>query len=76
MEKVDWLLKEIIILVLNVMTGKERRFIDDDEENECFRKYKKVEDSYRDHSLFLSKRGDIPFLFELDITDYKLVQKD
>ena len=39
--------------------------------NECFRKYKKVEDSYRDHSLFLSKRGRYSFLFELSITDYK-----
>lgn len=46
-------------------------YADDDEENECFRKYKKVEDSYRDHSLFLSKRGRYSFLFELDITDYK-----
>ena len=49
----------------------EEIYADDDEENECFRKYEKVEDSYRDHSLFLSKRGRYSFLFELDITDYK-----
>lgn len=49
----------------------EEIYADDDEENECFRKYKKVEDSYRDHSLFLSKRGRYSFLFELSITDYK-----
>ena len=49
----------------------EEIYADDDEENECFRKYKKVEDSYRDHSLFLSKRGRYSFLFELNITDYK-----
>lgn len=49
----------------------EEIYADDDELNECFRKYKKVEDSYRDHSLFLSKRGRYSFLFELDITDYK-----
>lgn len=49
----------------------EEIYADDDEENECFRKYNKVEDSYRDHSLFLSKRGRYSFLFKLNITDYK-----
>ena len=42
---------------------------DDDKENECFRKYKKVKHSFRDHSFFLSKRGRYSFLFELDILD-------
>ncbi len=45
--------------------------IDDDEEDECFRKYKKAEDSYRDHSKFLTQRGRYSFLFEYKITDYK-----
>lgn len=44
---------------------------DDDEDQECFRKYKKVENSYRDHSLFLSTRSRYDFLFDLKIDDYK-----
>ena len=44
---------------------------DDDEKGECFRKYDKVADSYRDHSLFLSERGRYSFLFEFKRTDYK-----
>ncbi len=51
-------------------TGK-TFYMDDDEKNECFRKYKKAEDSYRDHSLFLTERGRYSFLFDLKITDYK-----
>ncbi len=43
---------------------------DDDEKDECFRKYKTVLESYRDHSEFLKKKR-YAFLFELDITDYK-----
>ena len=50
--------------------GKEI-YADDDEENECFRKYKRVEDSYRDHSIFLKKNGRYSFLFELDLNDYE-----
>ena len=46
-------------------------YADDDAENECFRKYKKAKQSYRDHSLFLSKRGRYSSLFELELTDYK-----
>ncbi len=53
----------------------EEIYADDDEENECFRKYKKVEDSYRDHSLFLSERVRYSFLFDLEITDYKAWSK-
>ena len=44
---------------------------DDDEKGECFRKYDKVADSYRDHSLFLTERGRYSFLFEYKRTDYK-----
>lgn len=51
-------------------TGK-TFIMDDDEKNECFRKYKHASDSYRDHSLFLTQRGRYSFLFEYDITDYK-----
>ncbi len=49
--------------------GKTYR-MDDDTKNECFRKYKKPEDSYRDHSLFLTKRGRYSFLFDYKTTDY------
>jgi len=44
---------------------------DDDEKGECFRKYNRVSDSYRDHSLFLNERGRYAFLFEYNKTDYK-----
>ena len=44
---------------------------DDDEEQECFRKYDNPEYSYRDHSLFLSTRGRYSFLFELRKDDYR-----
>ena len=44
---------------------------DDDEKNECFRKYNSVQESYDDHSLFLKTRDRYKFLFDLDITDYK-----
>ncbi len=45
--------------------------IDDDELQECFRKYEKPEDSYNDHSLFLKNRPRYSSLFELDVMDYK-----
>jgi LysM repeat protein len=44
--------------------------MDDDEKDECFRKYDRAEDSFEDHSLFLKKKR-YAALFELDITDYK-----
>jgi hypothetical protein len=44
---------------------------DDEEKNECFRKYKDAEESYMDHSYFLTTRDRYNFLFELDVTDYK-----
>ena len=53
----------------------EEIYADDDEENECFRKYKTIEDSFRDHSLFLSKIGRYSFLFNLEVTDYKAWSK-
>jgi hypothetical protein len=45
--------------------------MNDDAPNECFRKYKTPEESYKDHSFFLSQRGRYSFLFDLEITDYK-----
>ena len=45
--------------------------VDDDEKGECFRKYSKVAESYRDHSLFLSERGRYSFLFAYKKSDYK-----
>ncbi len=46
-------------------------YMDDDEKNECFRKYDNVEDSFRDHSEFLCGRTRYAALFELEITDYE-----
>lgn len=43
----------------------------DDEENECFRKYNNVLESYSDHSMFLFSRSRYASLFELPINDYK-----
>ena len=49
----------------------ERVYHDDDEKGECFRKYKFVETSYKDHSEFLSKRKRYAFLFNYNKKDYK-----
>lgn len=46
-------------------------YIDDDEINECFRKYKSPEESFSDHSLFLTERKRYADLFLLEVTDYK-----
>jgi LysM repeat protein len=46
-------------------------YMDDDEKNECFRKYKEPRESYKDHSLFLTTRDRYNTLFDLEITDYK-----
>ncbi|MDR2840448.1 MAG: glucosaminidase domain-containing protein [Paludibacter sp.] len=46
-------------------------YYDDDNAQECFRKYKKVKDSYTDHSLFLKNRSRYASLFELNITNYR-----
>jgi hypothetical protein len=48
---------------------------DDDSNNECFRKYKSVEESYRDHSDFLTSGSRYAFLFEYDREDYKMWAK-
>ncbi len=48
----------------------ERVYHDDDEKQECFRKYSKPELSYEDHSQFLKKKRYEP-LFALEVTDYK-----
>ena len=45
--------------------------MDDDEKNECFRKYATVLDSYLDHAAFLKSRPRYADLFKLEITDYK-----
>lgn len=49
----------------------EKIYHDDDQEAECFRKYDSAEESYRDHSLFLTASPRYSSLFELDITDYR-----
>lgn len=46
-------------------------YYDDDARNECFRKYKTVEDSYKDHTDFLMDNPRYASLFELKPTDYK-----
>jgi len=51
-------------------TGK-TYYMDDDEKDECFRKYKNAEESFRDHSEFLCTRSRYADLFKLKITDYK-----
>ncbi len=44
---------------------------DDDERNECFRKYNSPLESFRDHSIFLVQSDRYRFLFDYNITDYK-----
>lgn len=48
-----------------------RVYHNDDNPNDCFRKYKKAEDSFEDHSRFLAERSRYARLFKLDIYDYK-----
>ncbi|WP_165020531.1 MULTISPECIES: glucosaminidase domain-containing protein [unclassified Dysgonomonas] len=43
----------------------------DDTPNDCFRKYKKAEESYDDHSRFLAEKPRYKNLFALEITDYR-----
>ena len=43
---------------------------DDDRQNECFRAYESVYDSYEDHSRFLATGQRYRSLFSLKITDY------
>ena len=49
----------------------ERVYHDDDELQECFRKYKDPDKSFRDHSLFLTERTRYKDLFKLKKDDYK-----
>jgi flagellum-specific peptidoglycan hydrolase FlgJ len=44
---------------------------DDDSAQECFRKYSNPEESYRDHSMFLTSRTRYSGLFKLPKDDYK-----
>lgn len=44
---------------------------DDDEKDECFRKYSDVLDSYKDHAHFLTSRERYKGLFLLEKTDYQ-----
>ena len=44
---------------------------DDDQKDECFRKYSDARESYEDHSSFLAKRSRYATLFTLKPTDYK-----
>jgi hypothetical protein len=49
----------------------EKYYYDDDKPGECFRKYDNIDQSFRDHSLFLTTRARYASLFTLQITDYK-----
>ena len=51
-------------------TGK-KVYHDDDKKDDCFRKYTYVENSYNDHSKFLTNRKRYAFLFDYRTTDYK-----
>jgi len=51
-------------------TGK-TMYMDDDEKGECFRVYDSAEDSYKDHSEFLTVNKRYNALFELKSDDYK-----
>jgi flagellum-specific peptidoglycan hydrolase FlgJ len=49
----------------------EKIYHDDDERQECFRKYASAESSFKDHSEFLAHRKRYAKLFELKKSDYK-----
>ncbi len=44
---------------------------DDDRKNECFRKYESAEQSFQDHSEFLTTRSRYAFLFNLKPNDFE-----
>lgn len=48
-----------------------RTYKDDDNKNDCFRVYDNAEESFTDHSIFLTKNKRYSSLFQLDKTDYK-----
>lgn len=48
-----------------------RVYAQDDRPNDCFRKYRRAEDSFKDHSEFLVGHKRYAPLFELQITDYR-----
>lgn len=49
----------------------EKVYHDDDEAQECFRKYEDPQNSFRDHSLFLFERTRYSFLFDYRSDDYR-----
>jgi len=49
----------------------DRFYQDDDQKDECFRKYSNARESFEDHSSFLVKRSRYASLFSLKPTDYK-----
>ena len=54
----------------NDWVGK-KFYKDDDQKDECFRKYTKAAESFKDHSMFLTSYTRYASLFQLDKTDYK-----
>ncbi len=49
----------------------EKVYFDDDQKQECFRKYPSGDESYKDHSVFLTSKPRYKSLFQLPIDDYK-----
>ena len=49
----------------------DRIYHDDDASQECFRKYTRAEESYEDHSAFLTSRSRYADLFKLEENDYR-----
>ncbi|MCL1938879.1 MAG: glucosaminidase domain-containing protein [Candidatus Azobacteroides sp.] len=49
----------------------DRSYQADDGPNDCFRSYSSVEESFKDHSRFLSERTRYSSLFDLHILDYE-----
>ncbi len=49
----------------------EKLYLDDDKPNECFRSYTNGDESFVDHSKFLTERTRYAKLFALSTTDYK-----
>jgi hypothetical protein len=46
-------------------------YLDDDKKGECFRVYDSADESYIDHSEFLTTKSRYSKLFSLELTDYK-----
>lgn len=70
----SWLAKEAnnhFGIKCGINWNGEKVYKDDDNPNDCFRKYRSVKESFDDHSAYLTSSKRYANLFQLDSKDYK-----